>query len=49
MSHVLGKECYDTQGTRTTTSQKGRRMSSLRSFAALTAGAFAIAALESVP
>src|SRR5674476_1536449 len=46
MSHVLGKECYDTQGTRTTTSQKGRRMSSLRSFAALTAGAFAIAALS---
>jgi hypothetical protein len=46
MSHVLSKGCYDAQENRTTTSQKGRRMSSLGSFAALTAGAFAIAAVS---
>ena len=46
MSQVLNKGCYDAQDNWTTTSQKVRRMSSLRSFAALTAGAFAIAALS---
>lgn len=46
MSQVLNKGCYDAQDNWTTTSQKVRRMSSLRSFAALTAGAFATAALS---